>query len=155
MVFKSDVSQAYCRIPVHPLWQLFQVVTIDGVHHVDCNNNFGNCAAGGLWGTFMETVLWITSRKRNLDMCTYVDDCFSWSLASDMLFYAPYKKFFPTKQSLFLLLLDELGVPHDEPKQVFGPYMTIIGFEVDPNAMTICMPKESHNDLLSAVRAFA
>ena len=85
----------------------------------------------------MGTVLWVASRQQNLDICTYVDDCFSWSLASDMLFYVPYKKCFPTKQSLFLLLLDELGVSHDEPKQVFGPSLKIIGFDVDPNIMTI------------------
>jgi hypothetical protein len=42
VVFKSDVSQAYRRLPLHPLWQLFQIVTIDGMCHVDQNNNFGN-----------------------------------------------------------------------------------------------------------------
>ena len=68
VVFKTDISQAYHRIPVHPLWQLFQIVTIDGVHHVDWNNNFGNCAASGLWGSLMGLVLWIASVRCNLDI---------------------------------------------------------------------------------------
>ncbi|KAF8805883.1 hypothetical protein BYT27DRAFT_7103464 [Phlegmacium glaucopus] len=42
ILFKTDISQAYCRLPMHPLWQIHQVVTIDGMHHVDRNNNFGN-----------------------------------------------------------------------------------------------------------------
>ncbi|KAF8800941.1 hypothetical protein BYT27DRAFT_7116292, partial [Phlegmacium glaucopus] len=51
VLFKTDVSQAYRRLPVHPLWQLRQVVTILGFHHVDNNNNFGNRGAGRLWIT--------------------------------------------------------------------------------------------------------
>ena len=57
VLFKSDVSQAYCRLPLCFLWQLFQIITIDGVCHVDRNNNFGNHGAGGLWGAFMGVVL--------------------------------------------------------------------------------------------------
>ena len=68
-----------------------------------------------------------------------------------MTYYRPYQKFFPTKQALFLLLLDELGIPHDEPKQLFSDRLTIIGLEVDPNTMTIRMPDELHNDLVNAV----
>jgi len=40
VLFKMDVSQAYCCLPMHPLWQLHQIVTIDGFHHIDNNNNF-------------------------------------------------------------------------------------------------------------------
>jgi len=88
-------------------------------------------------------VLWIASRKYCLDILAYIDDCFSWNLASDTTFYKPYGKSFPTKQTRLLSLLDELGIPHDEPKQDFGPCLTLIGLEVDPNTMTICMSEES------------
>ena len=30
VLFKLDISQAYCHLLIHPLWQLFQVITIDG-----------------------------------------------------------------------------------------------------------------------------
>ncbi|KAF8237029.1 hypothetical protein L208DRAFT_1249126, partial [Tricholoma matsutake] len=32
---------------------------------------------------------------------------------------------------------DELGICHDECKQVSGSLLTVIGFDVDPNTMTI------------------
>ncbi|KAF8959103.1 hypothetical protein BDZ97DRAFT_1839863, partial [Flammula alnicola] len=35
--------------------------------------------------------------------------------------------------------IDELGIPHDEEKQLWGAKLTIIGYEVDPNEMTISM----------------
>lgn len=59
VLFKTDVSQAYHHLPVHPLWQLHQVITIDGKHHVDNNNNFSNRGAGHLWVTFFSLILWI------------------------------------------------------------------------------------------------
>ncbi len=60
IVFKSDVSKAYRLCPMHPLWQLKQVVTTGYltseqkaaggveilVRTVDCNNNFGGRGSG-------------------------------------------------------------------------------------------------------------
>jgi hypothetical protein len=42
VLFKSDVTMAYCRLILHPLWQLKQIVTMDGEHHGDCCTPFGN-----------------------------------------------------------------------------------------------------------------
>ena len=30
VIYKSDVSEAYRLLPMHPLWQIKQVITIDG-----------------------------------------------------------------------------------------------------------------------------
>jgi hypothetical protein len=156
VVFKSDVSQAYRRIPLHFLWQLFQIITIDTMRHVDRNNNFGNRGAGGLWGAFMGLVLWIAIFVKGIeDLFAYVDDSFSWEFADNMLWYEPYQKLLPAKQTQLLSLWDELHIPHEESKQVFGSPLMIIGFDVDPNAMTITMPAQSRSDLLTALREFA
>ena len=40
--FKTDVSQAYQCLHVHPLWQMHQIVKILDSYHIDNNNNFGN-----------------------------------------------------------------------------------------------------------------
>jgi len=156
ILFKTDVSQAYRRLPVHPLWQLRQVVSIQGSFHVDNNNNFGNRGAGRLWVTFFSLVLWIAIFVKFIpDLFAYVDDAFSWEFADHVTFYPPYSKFLPTKQAQLLSLFDDLGVPHDERKQVFGSPLQIIGFEVNPNAMTITMPSTARAELVSAIRAFA
>jgi len=156
VVFKSDVSQAYRRLPLHFLWQLFQIITIDGMRHVDRNNNFGNRGAGGLWGAFMGLVLWIAIFVKGIeDLFAYVDDSFSWEFADNQLWYEPYQKHLPTKQARLLQLWDELDIPHEESKQVFGSRLTIIGLDVDPNAMTITMPDEAQVDLLAALRGFS
>ena len=155
VVFKSDVSQAYRHLPLHFLWQLFQIVTIDGMRHVDRNNNFGNRGAGGLWGAFMGTVLWIAIFVKGNDLFAYVDDSFSWEFADNMLWYEPYQKHLPTKQTKLLLLWDELRIPHEQSKQVFSSPLMIIGFNVDPNTMTITMVTEARHDLLVALREFA
>ncbi|KAK0430316.1 uncharacterized protein EV420DRAFT_1657681 [Desarmillaria tabescens] len=69
--------------------------------------------------------------------------------------YGPYQKYLPTKQTALLTLFDELGVPHEEEKQLHGYILTIIGLDVDPNAMTITMPDSSRLELISAIRNFA
>jgi hypothetical protein len=156
VLFKTDVSQAYRRLPVHPLWQLRQVVSIHDSYHVDNNNNFGNRSAGRLWVTFFSLVLWIAIFIKHIhDLFAYVDDAFSWEFADHLTVYPPYRKLLPTKQTKLLSLFDELGIPHEERKQVFGSPLQIIGFDVDPNSMTITMPLTARNELVLAIHTFA
>lgn len=155
VVFKSDVSQAYRRLPVHFPWQLFQIITIDGERHVDRNNNFGNCGAGGLWGAFMGVVLWIAIHiKLILDLLAYVDDTFSWDFADNLLWYEPYACHFPVKQTCLLMLWDKLGIPHERSKQLFGSQLPIVGLDVNTDTMTITMPEQLRTDLVEAIRSF-
>jgi hypothetical protein len=90
-----------------------------------------------------------------VDIFTYVDDSFSWDLACNTTFYAPYGKRLPSKQAKFLSLLDKVGIPHDERKQVSGSHLEIIGLTVDTDAMMIDMSTESRSQLIDAIRAFA
>jgi hypothetical protein len=41
-MFKSDVSAAYCQMPMHPLYQIMTIITVNNERHVDRCNNFGN-----------------------------------------------------------------------------------------------------------------
>ena len=69
----------------------------------------------------MGIVLWIAINvKHILDLLAYVDDMFSWEFANNLLWYEPYTCHFPAKQALLLQLWDELGIPHEQSKQVFG-----------------------------------
>jgi len=100
----------------------------------------------------MDLVLWIAIFIKGLrDLFAYVDDLFSWKFADNMLWYEPYHKLLPAKQAKLLQLWDELCIPHEESRQVFGSPLTIIGFNVDPNAMTIIMPDAARSELLTAL----
>ena len=156
VLFKSDISQAYHRLLLCFLWQLFQIITIDRVCHIDRNNNFGNCGAGGLWKAFMGVVLWIAIHvKQILDLLAYVNDTFSWEFTDNLLWYQPYACSFPVKQTHLLELWHELGIPHEQTKQLFGSPLTIVGLDMDANAMTITMPQQSRTDLVTTLRGFA
>lgn len=155
VVFKSDVSAAYRRMPMHPLWQIKQIITIDGLRQVDRNNNFGNRGAQRIWATFMALVVWIANNIWKLKRIkVYTDDSFSFEELTRTKFYDPYGEFFPESQTLLLELFDELGVPHDRPKQEFGMKLTIIGFEVDPNAMTFTMSETARGELREEILDF-
>ena len=103
----------------------------------------------------MALVVWIATFVRSLDhLKLYTDDCFSFELESSMTLYTPYNTLLPTKQVKLLELWDELGVSHDCNKQLWGSTLTIIGFDVDPNAMTVSLPPNKLNDLLTVIHSF-
>jgi hypothetical protein len=61
----------------------------------------------------------------------------------------------PKNQVAILDLWDEINLPHKESKQVFGSTLTVIGIEVDANALSMTMPPDSLNELIVAIRDFA
>jgi hypothetical protein len=105
---------------------------------------------------FMGLVTWIAIYIRGIaHLKDYVNNAFSFELQSNRLFYPPYRCSFPTKQTRLLQLWDELGIPHDKEKQEFGSTLRIIGFVVDPNAMTVTMDSDQRKELVELIRVFA
>ncbi|KDR79788.1 hypothetical protein GALMADRAFT_24879, partial [Galerina marginata CBS 339.88] len=82
----------------------------------------------------------------------YVDDTSGAEFASKVSFYEPYQKLMPSKQVALLRLWDKLGIPHKEKKQVSGSPLTIIGIDVDPNAMTLALSVTARSDLINELR---
>ncbi|KAF8833334.1 hypothetical protein BDN67DRAFT_1072958 [Paxillus ammoniavirescens] len=70
-------------------------------------------------------------------------------------YYAPYNMWYPAKQTLLLQLWDKIGLPHDKSKQVFGDTLEVIGFIVDPNAMSVTFPAAKKTELIHHLRKFA
>ena len=100
----------------------------------------------------MGIILWIAIHiKQILNLLAYIDDTFSWEFANNQLWYQPYACSFPVKQTHLLELWDELSIPHEHTKQLFGSQLTIVGLDVDTNAMTIIMPQQLCTDLVTAL----
>jgi hypothetical protein len=84
----------------------------------------------------------------------YVDDSFSFQEASAMELYSPYKKL-PRNLVRLLRLWDAIRLPHEERKQIFGPELLVIGFDVDLNLMQVRMSDESQLILIQFLLDFA
>lgn len=152
-LFKSDVKSAYRQLPMHPLWQIKQAISIDDQYHIDRCNTFGNRGGGWNWNSFSSAVNWIATEKKGVSgLLGYVDDNFGWEFARNKTFYKPYNKHLPTKQARLLELWDELGIPHDEEKQLSGPSLPILGYHVDANAMTVKIPDEKKAKVVGLLR---
>jgi hypothetical protein len=154
-IWKADVSEAYRHMPMHPLWQAKQVVTFEGERRVDRANVFGGRASQRIFHAFMSLVIWIAVFIRFIQAFIYVDDSFSFAKLGDMSYYPKYRKMLPSDMVALLLLWDELGIPHEERKQVYGSPLPVIGFEVDPNLMKISLKEESKRVLVQELRDFA
>ena len=82
----------------------------------------------------------------------YMDDAWSYETDPMLVYYAPHDSWFPRKQVTLLQLYNDLGLPYDKKKQVFGRSLDIIGLYVDSRHMTISMSDMSQADLVTAVR---
>ena len=155
VLWKSDVAAAYRQMPMHPLWQIKQAVQINNEFCIDHCNNFGRRASQKIWWSFMSLVLWIAVFKRNLRaLKCYVDDNFSFSVSGDLEIYPPYDVFLPSEQTRLLQLWDEIALPHEAEKQISGTCIPIIGFDVNPNAMTVTMSDTKKGELIDACTSF-
>ncbi|KAJ7356574.1 hypothetical protein DFH08DRAFT_627914, partial [Mycena albidolilacea] len=102
----------------------------------------------------MGCVAWIAN-DQGIESNVYIDDMFSVDVDDDIDFYEPYGGLYPTAQVKTLRLWDEINLPHESDKQLWGRSLTVIGFEVDPNAMTFTMPEDKLRvELLAGVREF-
>ena len=84
----------------------------------------------------------------------YMDDAWSYEMDPMLVYYAPHDSWFPRKQVMLLQLYDDLGLPHDKDKQVFGCSLDIIGLHFNPHCMTISMSDMSRANLVTAVHTF-
>jgi hypothetical protein len=154
-LWKSDIADAYRLLPMSPFWQIKQIVTVDGQRHVDHKLCFGSSASSGIFISFDSLVAWIAKNVKKIRyILDYMDDSSGCNRKGDTLFYPPYEVHLPSDQCRLLLLWDELGIPHKRHKQIFGSPLTIIGIDVDPNAMTMTLPTESKEQLTKELRSW-
>ena len=88
------------------------------------------------------------------DLLHYMDDAFTYNANLVLEYYALHNTQYPSKQCQLLTLWDDIGLPHKQQKQVFGQYLDIIGFFVNPINMSFTMPAESKNDLICTIFEF-
>ena len=155
-MFKADIWEAYCLLWMSPEWQAKQAVTCGERWNLDLCNCFGNWASYKVFLSFSSLVAWIAETVKWIrDLKIYVDDNASFGCARDVIFYEPYHCYFPIKQIRLLLLWDKLGIPHKQKKHIYGPIVNFIGFEVDPNAMTILLSSKHWASLFQKIQDFA
>ena len=156
LVWKSDIAEAHRLMPVHPLWQLKQVNTVDGWRYVDRNITFGSSSSSAIFISFNSLVAWIAKNICGISrLATYVDDSSGFDRKDDLLLYEPYHLSFPHHQTLLLQLWDDLSIPHKREKQIFGPVIPIISIDINPNAMTLSLSQEKRDDLCDALYSWA
>ena len=155
ILFKSNIAAPYHQLPMHPLHQILQIVTIDREWYIDQNNNFGGQASQIIWQLFISLVMWILVFERGLKWVKcYINNIFSIGTAWDLTWYLPYHQTMPTTQAKVLHLLDEINLPHANRKQISGKIIPVLGFKVNPDAMSTSLSKEKWDRLVDAVCTF-
>ncbi|CAL1702706.1 unnamed protein product [Somion occarium] len=107
-----------------------------------------------IWTAFDSLILWIALVLLHIDQFNYVDDNFRFEEEGCIELYQPYNAYSPSNQTKLLHLWDDINLPHECRKQEYGHTLTIIGFQVDPNLMTVTLPSESLTKLIRSVEDF-
>ncbi|KIY61573.1 hypothetical protein CYLTODRAFT_477608 [Cylindrobasidium torrendii FP15055 ss-10] len=172
VLWKSDMAGAFRTLPMHPLWQIKQVMTSNlplkinvqsttrssehAIRNVDRRATFGSSGSPRLWASVMGLILWVAIHVLKLEfLCCYVNDSYSMDVEDNMAYYKPYDQIMPKKQVDLLRLWDFFGVPHERIKQTWGRVLTIIGFEINARALSPTLPAQPKADLVTALREFA
>lgn len=151
--WKSDVSHAFRLMPMHPLWQLNQVIIVDGKYHVDRNAVFGSAASPRLWCSVFSLVLWIARYELGINcLFSFVDDSWGLDICLELVAWRGHR--IPATQALFLELLCYLDIPWAWEKQLHGSQLEIIGLQVDTVALTLSLSPERQTDLVLGLRLF-
>ena len=155
ILFKSNVSAAYRQLPMHPLYQILQVIMVNSQQYIDRNNNFRGRASQIIWQSFISLVVWILVFKQDLKwLKCYDNDIFSISAAWDITWYPPYHQTMPNPQAKVLQLWDEINLLHSDEKQISGKVTPILGFKVNPNAMSAALSGERQKRLVDTIWTF-
>ena len=153
VTWKSDVSLAFLNLPAHPIYQLRQVIDVEGIRRLIHQLVFGNRASPRCWCSVAGLMCWIAIKKFDIkDLHDFMDDFFSWGLASDLVLYKGIHR--PRLQARLLMFWDAIGCPWKEKKQEFGKELKIIGFYVDINQGTLTLTDESISEVIAVVRDF-
>ena len=87
ILFKSDIAATYCQLPMQPLYQILQIITVDRQRYIDRNNNFGGWASQIIWQLFISLVVWILVFKCGLKQVKcYINNIFSVGTAPYLVF---------------------------------------------------------------------
>ena len=153
VTWKSDVSSAFLNLPAHPIYQLRQVVDVEGILRLIHRLVFGNRASPRCWCSVSGLMCWIAIKKFDIrDLHDFMDDFFSWGLKSDFVIFKGISR--PCLQARLLMFWDEIGCPWKERKQEFGMELKIIGFYVDINRGTLTFTDDSISEVIAIVRSF-
>ncbi len=153
VLWKSDVSSAFLNLPAHPLWQLRQVVIVEGHLYIVRRLVFGNRFSPRAWCSVSALLAWIAGSVFKIyDLEVYMDDF--WGLDDDGHLVWFHHAFRPYNQVMLLLFWDIICCPYEDKKQLHGNPLNIIGFWVDANLGTISIPPSAINDAISAIDTF-
>ena len=153
VVFKSDVASAFLNLSGHPLWQMRQIVVVDGVWYIVRRLVFGNRASPRIWCSVSGLLCWIAVRKLKISsLHVYMDDFFGLDFEGNEVFY--HGKLRPRNQVQLLVFWEFVCCPFEDKKQESGPKLKVIGFWVDANKGSISLDPDSVSDIQNRIDEF-
>ena len=115
ITFKSNIAFAFLNLPVHPLWQIQQIVQVGDESYIVHCLVFGNRGSLHSWCSLSGLICWLALKKFDIvDLHVYMDDFFGWDFADNLLSF--HGQLCPHHQIQLLLLWDGIICPYNDKK---------------------------------------
>jgi hypothetical protein len=155
VTFKSDVASAFLNLPAHPIFQLWQVVRIEGKLFIVCSLIFSNHVSPQCWCAVSGLLCWLGVCKLGISgLHIYMDDFFGWEYADNLIWCWGLGKLCLHQQVQFLILCEAISCPFKDHKQDHSEALKIIGFWVDINAGSISLSPSAISDAITKIDLF-
>lgn len=168
MGWKSDVSDAFRNVPVHPRWQAKQakkvvIVGRDGKREskycLDQRLMLGGRLSPIIWCTILNLILWATQQHFGVEFpLAFVDDVFGFDTSRIKLHVSHpdgKKRWVPREQALVLRVWIFVGIPWRWKKQEYSASsLTILGHQVDFVGFSVTLPPLAKVEYGQAVDKF-
>lgn len=152
VLFKSDVSKAFLNLPAHPIWQLHQVVTVDGRFHLVRRLILGTRTSPRCWCSLSGLLNWAAWQLGIPDLHDYMDDFFGWDFNRNLVLFHGKQR--PHRQVQLLVFWDYIACPFDDKKQEHGTSLKIIGFWVDITRGSMSLSPDSITLMVADISGF-
>ncbi|KAG0148223.1 hypothetical protein CROQUDRAFT_41646 [Cronartium quercuum f. sp. fusiforme G11] len=159
-LWRTNAARAYWNMPIHPQYQLRQIILIGDQYHVDHCVNFRSSASPKIWHCqdilwcfFFSLVLWLAVYKFGITRINNLMDD-TWGVCTKDKFTTYKGSRMPTDQAKFLYLFDTLNTPWEWKKQIWGEKIEIIRHYVDASNLSFSLSPEKKQDLILALWTF-
>ena len=153
VLYKDDIASAFLNLPAHPIWQIQQVVVVDGKLHIVWQLVFGNWASPCIWCVISGLICWIAIWKFLIPgLFVYMDNFFGWDHEDKMIFY--HRQWWPEWQVKLLQFWEYILCPFDDKKQKHGRELKIIGFWIKVEDGSISLPLSSITNVVDKMNQF-
>ncbi|KAI9327429.1 hypothetical protein BDR26DRAFT_952851 [Obelidium mucronatum] len=150
ILWKTDVRGAFRLLPQHILLQSLQIISVTPEFFVDKCVSFGSRSGPYWWCALSHLINWYLVKILCLHSLVMMDDF--WGVTYQHISAPLTSK--PEDMLLAQEFITSLGIPLSTEKDVWGPCIPVVGYQVDATSMELSLTHKQLHELLAFLESW-